>query len=335
MEVLKYFSYGSELRDAIEKIISSGRGALIVFVNTKKIFKICYGGFKINTDFSKEKLIELSKLDGAILVDKSLKKILFANVLLSPNPKIPSLETGTRHQAADRTAKQFKTMVLSISEKSGKATVYYGYRKFELSKITELFARAREHIAVLEKQEQIFKELIKKLNVAELLDLVKPFDLILIFQRKRIIEEIRKSLDYYICELGKEARLFEIQLKEIMEYINSQINYIAKDYSEYFNFKDIIEKISKLSYSKVLNAATLFKIFKSKKINETENLIPKGYRLLKNIHSLTEEDINNIVEKFGNLKNIINADKVEMRKVKGIGERKIKALTDYLLKTPI
>jgi len=107
-EVLKIFAYGSELRNAIDKITKAGRGALIIMVNSQKLKNICSGGFRIDHVLTEEKLAELAKLDGAILVDENFKKILYANVLVTPDiKKINSDETGTRHQAAERTAKQF------------------------------------------------------------------------------------------------------------------------------------------------------------------------------------------------------------------------------------
>ena len=131
-EVLKIFAYGSELRNAIDKISRAGRGALIITVNTPRLKKICSGGFGINHLLTEEKLAELAKLDGAILVDKDFKKILYANVLLTPDiKKIHSDETGTRHQAAERTAKQFETLVLAVSEKTKTATIYYKNKKFK------------------------------------------------------------------------------------------------------------------------------------------------------------------------------------------------------------
>jgi len=45
-------------------------------------------------------------MDGAIILSKDLKKILYANALLVPDTSIPTAETGTRHKTADRVAKQ-------------------------------------------------------------------------------------------------------------------------------------------------------------------------------------------------------------------------------------
>jgi diadenylate cyclase len=64
------------------------------------------GGFKINSKFTPQKLIELAKMDGAIILSEDAKKIEYSNALLTPDSKIRSSETGTRHKAAERTAKQ-------------------------------------------------------------------------------------------------------------------------------------------------------------------------------------------------------------------------------------
>jgi len=60
------------------------------------------GGFYINKDYTPAHIYELAKMDGAIILSKDLKKILYANALLVPDTSIPTAETGTRHKTADR-----------------------------------------------------------------------------------------------------------------------------------------------------------------------------------------------------------------------------------------
>ncbi|MEM1535461.1 MAG: DNA integrity scanning diadenylate cyclase DisA [Candidatus Pacearchaeota archaeon] len=334
LEIIKLFSYGSALRNSIEKIIKSGRGALIVFLNNKKMTKIFKGGFKINQEFTAERLAELSKLDGAIVVDDKLKKILYANVLLHPSIKIASSETGTRHQAAERTAKQFNALVLAISEKAKTATLYYGTRKMKLNSLNELFTKTGEGLKTLEKNKEIFQSLIKRLNAAETLELVMLEDIALIFQRKKIIDTIIKTINTYLAELGTEGQLIEMQLKEIVGFIEREIELIIKDYSDYFNFDSIQKAIDELSYDEILNKETFFVLFLANKRREGP-FIPKGYRVLKGISILTEDNINSLVEHFGNFKNIILATQEDFSNIKGISEKKAKAIKDYLLKLQI
>ena len=99
--ILKLVSPGTNLRKALDGIVSSGNGALIV-IEKPALANIIDGGFKVNCKFGYQKLIELSKMDGAIVLSNDLKKINYANVLLTASSKIKTSETGTRHKAAER-----------------------------------------------------------------------------------------------------------------------------------------------------------------------------------------------------------------------------------------
>ncbi|MEM4318289.1 MAG: DNA integrity scanning diadenylate cyclase DisA [Candidatus Pacearchaeota archaeon] len=333
-EIIKIFSYGGAIRNSIEKIIKSGRGALIVFLNNKKMTKIFNGGFKINQEFSAERLAELAKLDGAIIVDDKLKKILYANVLLHPDIKITSSETGTRHQAAERTAKQFNTIVLAISEKARTATVYSGDKKIKLNPLNELFTKTGEGLKALEKNKEIFQSLINRLNASEALELVVLEDIALIFQRKRIIDTIIKRILIHIAELGNEGELIEMQLKEISNFVEGEIELIMKDYQDFFDFGSILKAIDNFNHNEILNKNAFLNVFLSNKKSDGP-FIPKGYRVLKSIPMLLDENIDSIIEKFGNLKNLILATTEDFINIKGIGEKKARAIKEYLLKFQI
>ena len=111
LDVLKIFSPGTAIRTALDDILRARMGALIV-VDQEGLSSIIEGGFKVNCRFTPNRLFELCKMDGAIVVSSDLKKILYANVLLTPNPNIPTSETGTRHKSGERTAIQANTFVI-------------------------------------------------------------------------------------------------------------------------------------------------------------------------------------------------------------------------------
>ena len=114
LEVLGKLSPGKSLRTALDDILEGKTGALIV-VDCSALKDMIDGGFRINCKFTSQKLSELAKMDGAIVLSNDLKRILFANVLLVPDSKILTNETGTRHKAAERTAKQTGTIVIAVS----------------------------------------------------------------------------------------------------------------------------------------------------------------------------------------------------------------------------
>jgi diadenylate cyclase len=96
MDVLKMVAPGTSIRIAMDDLLNAGMGALIV-VDNGNISSVYQKGFGIHSKFSTQKLVELAKMDGAIILSRNVKKILYANSFLSPNPEINTRETGTRH----------------------------------------------------------------------------------------------------------------------------------------------------------------------------------------------------------------------------------------------
>ena len=148
IDVLKIFAPGTAIRTALDDIMHAGMGALIV-VEKEGLSNIVDGGFRINCKFTSQKLVELAKMDGAMILSSDLKKIVYANTLLTPSGKIPSRETGTRHKAAERTAKQFETAVIAVSERKKKITLYFGEESHNLEETSEILRRAAETADVL------------------------------------------------------------------------------------------------------------------------------------------------------------------------------------------
>src|SRR5664280_2135627 len=97
-EALRRAAPGTGLREALDNVVSADGGALIVIGDYDAVAPLCDGGFALAVPFSPQRLFELTKMDGAILLDEECKTILRANVHLVPDPSIPTSETGMRHR---------------------------------------------------------------------------------------------------------------------------------------------------------------------------------------------------------------------------------------------
>ena len=117
---------GTLLRDGLSRIQEAGLGALIVVGDEEELKFLIDGGFNLNVDFTPQRLYELSKMDGAIMVSENLRKISYSNIQLQPKGSIHTDESGTRHRTADRVAKQTGNLVLAVSERRNKITIYKG-----------------------------------------------------------------------------------------------------------------------------------------------------------------------------------------------------------------
>ena len=72
--LLKLFSPGTSIRTAIDDLMRARMGALIA-IDAEGFFNVVEGGFKVNSKFSPQKLVELAKMDGAIILSRDFKKI--------------------------------------------------------------------------------------------------------------------------------------------------------------------------------------------------------------------------------------------------------------------
>src|SRR5213594_2409658 len=138
---LEQIAPGTPLRQAIDDIIRSREGALIVVGDPEQLKFLYSGGMRLDQPFTPQLLYEVAKMDGAIVVDPKLTKLAYANVQLMPDPTIPSAETGTRHRTAERVAKQTGALAVSISQQRDVVTVYVGDSRYQLEEIPAVLAK--------------------------------------------------------------------------------------------------------------------------------------------------------------------------------------------------
>lgn len=309
LEFLTKLSPGKKLRTALDDILHARTGALIA-VNCPHLSSICEGGFKVNCKFTPQRLVELAKMDGAIIVSSNLKKILFTNALLVPDTRIPSDETGTRHKAAERTSRQFNTPVIAVSERRGKITLFYDNKSYVLQNSETLLRRAIENLNILEKQREICNDLILNLNILEITNLVSVGDVCAILQRMEIISRVMNTLKRYVIELGKEGGIMQMRMRELSKGIAELKTLILRDYTN--QLEGAKNLLSKINFDGLLDTEILSRIIFEE--SQDKQISPKGYRMLNKLN-LTEREINEMVSLFKNLGNIMNATEQELQQV--------------------
>src|SRR5213076_2767981 len=123
------------------RILQASMGALIVVGDGPEVLNICSGGFLLDAEFTPQRLSELAKMDGAIILAPDASRIARSNVHLVPNHNVPTSETGTRHRTAERVARSIEVPVISVSENMGVIAVYRNGEKKQLEPIPKLLAR--------------------------------------------------------------------------------------------------------------------------------------------------------------------------------------------------
>ncbi len=309
LDILKKLSPGTVLRAALDDIVNGGMGAIIL-INNENSLKVFEGGFKVNCKFTSKRLAELAKLDGGIVLSEDFKKILYVNTLFVPDRSFNTIETGTRHQAAERTAKQTRGIVIAVSEKRGKITVYYGNSRYVLQNTEDLLRRATETLRILEKQREVFDELLVNLNVLEVTSLVSISDICTILQRMEMIKKMAEIINEYIVELGREGIIVRMRMREVSQGIDKEQDLIIKDYIE--KPEKIRNFFDNLSFEGLLDAENIARLLFGE-LSETK-IVPKGFRFL-NKTNLNDSEINSLVTNLKNFDRIINAKEEKLKEI--------------------
>lgn len=313
--ILRLVAPGTQLRASLDGALKAGKGALIALEN-EHIFPLMDGGFKINCRFTPQRLVELCKMDGAIVLSKDAKKINYANVLLTPDSKIKTMETGTRHKAAERTAKQTQSLVIAISERKHEISLFYKTIKYHLKNTDEVLRKANEHLQVLEKQRELFDKNLDKLNKMELRNYPNLTQSCQVIQKGRMIQKISEDVKKNIIELGNEGILLKNRLKEISYGVEKETDLVIKDYTK-LDVRKSKTLLDSLSYDEILDQENILKVLAQEAQKDLVNI--KGWRLLSRT-KLNEEETNQVVKEFGSLGKILHSSTKEYSTI--LGEEK-------------
>ena len=201
-EILKKIAPGTDIREGLDNILKARTGALLLITDKKEVIEeVVDGGFNINEDYNSAKLYELAKMDGAIILSGDFKKILLANAQLIPSHTIQTVETGTRHRTAERTAKQTGELVISISQRRNIITIFKDNERYILEDTDLVLSKANQAIQTLERYKKVFDSKLSILNEYEFNDIVTLDNVITAIQRAEMVMQIVEEIEKQIYEL--------------------------------------------------------------------------------------------------------------------------------------
>src|SRR5437016_2606885 len=215
LEAIARVAPGTELRQAMDDVIRSHEGALIVIGDPEALSFLYSGGIRLDQPFTPQLLYELAKMDGAIVVDEKLTKLAYANVQLMPDPTISSNETGTRHRTAERVAKQTGALVISISQQRSTITVYLGPTRYQLNPVTEVLAKTNQALATLDTYRQRLEQVLTRLTALEFQNAVVLDDVLVVLQRAEMTTRMAAEIERDCVEAGSEGRPRRMRRREL------------------------------------------------------------------------------------------------------------------------
>ena len=322
---------GEPLRIGVDLIADKKSGALIVIGSSAKLDKISSGGVDlIDCEYSPEMLSELAKMDGAIIVDQFVTKILKANVHLNPSDTLSTTQTGTRHRTAERTAEETNLTVITVSEESSLVKVFTNSETTELEEPSVILGRVNESLQSVDRTRRRFDDAVAELGELEIENSLTNQQVLEVIQRGELLTRLAKQVRSEALRLGGEAGLVLIQIDSLESGVTNTLNLVLKDHlpaKKYRNIAKAIDEISRQSYEELNDIDYLGSVLGKLPLDDLST--PKGYRVLARLPNLPENLHDSIIQKFKTLPKLLSASPEKLYEIEGIGRGRAQQLRDY------
>ncbi len=330
-----------------------------------EVLSICSGGFLLDSEFSPQRLSELAKMDGAIILAKDSSRIARANVHLMPDPSITTTETGTRHRTAERVARSIDVPVLSVSAAMSVIAVYRNDQKHVVQPTGWLHDRTDQALATMQRFRNRFDVALNGLSILEVEDSVSVGDVVGVIQAAEMVLRIAEEVDGYLVELGEDGRLVGLQSAELVDGVAPALHLVVRDYcagepaldarvpssnshgapstpsshkthSKSTDRLELVNRIvgdlSELSSDQLSDPKRVAEVLRLPGSFDDlhSGIEPRGYRLLYRLPRFTDAIIERIVDRFLNLQQIMRASLSELEQVEGVGEARAHSVKDGL-----
>jgi diadenylate cyclase len=335
LQALERIAPGTDLRQAIDDIIRSHEGALIVVGDPEGLSFLYSGGMRLDLPFTPQLLYELAKMDGAIVVDQRLTKLAYANVQLMPDPTIPSNETGTRHRTAERVAKQTGALVISISQQRSTISVYAGPTRYQLDAIADVLAKTNQALATLETYRQRLEQVLTRLTALEFQNAVVLDDVLVVLQRAEMTTRMAAEIERDVVELGSEGRLIRMQLAELVGGVPAERAAVVFDYhvdGDGPKAQLALEALRAIAYRQLLDFDRLAELLGyPRDVNPLDHSVtPRGFRVLSHIPRIPEQVVKQVARDMGGLDSIVRASQRDLESIAGVGTVRAREIREGL-----
>lgn len=335
---------GTALRDGLERVLHAERGALVVIGDGPEVLSICTGGFLLDAEFSPQRLSELAKMDGAIIVSADASRIARANVHLMPSSTVPTSETGTRHRTAERVARSIDVPVVSVSAAMNLITVYRHDESHVLQRVGRVMDRVTQGLQSLQRFRERFDDALVALTALELEDTVTVRDVVAVLQPAEQLVRTAAETAGRLVELGDDGQLLRLQLAEVTEGVGDVRALVVRDYlcspssdgdgkrGESLAQATALEAMAMLSFEDLLDvqkvATAIGLLPREEELNASVET--RGYRLLHKLPRLPPTLLDRLVGRFSSLQRIMRASIGDLEQVEGVGEARARSVKEGL-----
>ena len=334
-EAIRMTAPGSALRHALDMIIAGHMGALICVGDEENVLASGNDGFPLNISFTSNRLFELSKMDGAIVVDRGLTQILRANYHLNPDPGLPTSETGMRHRTAARMSLLTDAMVISVSERRQVINVFVDGSGYELKTVAELMGSVNQLVAAMQSTRDRLDRKLARLTSLELQNQVTLADLTEVFYLFEVLTTAGEDLKEIILQLGNEGRTVRMQHEEFLGDLDAEYTLMMRDYaadSSEENAANIRRSLDDTANSQVHKASNVAHLLGYDDLREDSVMTPLGLRTLSNVSVVREGVAEQLVDEYGSLQDLIDVIDQNPERLTQMGVRNPSILVDTLFR---
>ena len=326
---------GMGLREAVDDVIRSHEGALIVVGDPNELSFLYSGGIRLDAPFRPQLLYELAKMDGAIIVDEAIKRLAWANVQLMPDPTIPSNETGTRHRTAERVAKQTGALVVSVSQQRETVTIFVGPERYQLDPVADVLGKTNQALGTLDTYRQRLEQVLTRLTALEFQNAVVLDDVLVVLQRAEMTTRMAAEIQRDCIELGTEGRLIRMQLAELIGDVPAERAAVVLDYhvdGDGPKAQLALEALHALPYRHLLEFERLVELLgHPHDVNPLDySVSPRGYRVLSHIPRLPDQIVKRVVTDMDGLEAIVRASQRDLEAIAGVGAVRAREIREGL-----
>jgi diadenylate cyclase len=328
-EVLRRFAPGTALRIAVELIHAQGTGALIVIGSGSKLENLSSGGFHLHeTAFTAQRIAELAKMDGGIVVDDDKGLITRANVHFIPDPSIETNETGTRFRTAERMAIQTGYDVLAVSEEGWRTAIVYRHgQRYELARPSDLLASANNSLNSLERLRRRLQAADDRLTRAEVDDVVGTRDVLVVLARATLVKRMYDEIERTLVALGGEAELISVQATDLVEGVDELAESVFADYRKRGGKKAVFDRLAVVPTDELHDLSRLAAVLGFTDVEE--RMEPRGLRALARVPNVPDSARQALVGHFKGFQRMLHASVSDFEQVEGVGRSRAQQLRRF------
>ncbi len=302
---------GTALRLALDMVIAGHLGALVCVGDVENVLAAGDDGFRLDVSFTANRLFELCKMDGAIVVDRDLTKILRANYHLNPDPSLPTSETGTRHRTAARMSLLTRAMVISVSSRRSVVNVYVDGKGYQLKSVNELFAMVNQLTVAMQNTRSQLDRSLLRLTSLEFDNCVTLGDITDIFYLFEVLLTAGQELDDCILQLGSEGKTTQMQREEYLAGMDESYTLMVRDYARDSSEESayvIRRRLHETANAQLRSAKYVARILGYPDDRGEDSIMtPLGLRTLSRVPVVREGMADKIVDEYGSLQEVMEA----------------------------